>query len=223
MRTRSARHDQHRDRQQSGTPAVRSQFRRGRPQSLPAAAYRERVRRGRKSQDFGPPEIWHEPAGRSSIRYILEPPGTGYRHAVTPQEVRERLALLPRQFTEQVEVIQFSRMTRKRALFPCYGMQWGSTIYLYPIEDSLVEVYVRPPTPAQHIEACMYGGRWEREGRSWHLLWTPETIRDFYLNNVLIHELGHIVDERNTSFEARERYANWFAIEYGYRASRGRR
>jgi hypothetical protein len=28
-------------------------------------------------------------------------------------------------------------------------------------------------------------------------------------------------DERNTSSRDRERYANWFAIEYGYRASRG--
>jgi hypothetical protein len=221
--SRSARQDLHRSRRQPGTLGLRSRFRRGRPQSLPVAAYRERIRRGRKTQDFGPPEVWHEPDGRSRTRFIVEPPGRGYRHAVTVDEVRERLAALPPQFTDGVEILQLSGMTRKRALFPCYGMQWGSTIYLYPIEDSLIEVYGEPPTPAQRIEACMYGGRWEREGRSWQLVWTPETIRDFYLNNVLIHELGHIVDDRNTSFEDRERYANWFAIEYGYRASRGRR
>jgi hypothetical protein len=221
--SRSARHDQHRSRRQPGTLGLRSRLRRSRPQSLPVAAFRERVRQARKTQDFGPPEVWHEPIGRSEISYLLEPPGKGYRHAVTVAEVRERLAMLPRNLTEQIEVIQFSRMTRKRALFPCYGMQWGSTIYLYPIEESLVEVYTRPPTPAQRIDVCMYGGRWERVGKAWHLIWTPETIRDFYLNNVLIHELGHIVDDRNTSFEARERYANWFAIEYGYRVSRGRR
>jgi predicted metalloendopeptidase len=43
------------------------------------------------------------------------------------------------------------------------------------------------------------------------------------LNNVLIHEIGHTVDDRNSSFLDRERFANWFAVEYGYRASRGRR
>ncbi|HUG93781.1 MAG TPA: hypothetical protein VML55_23330 [Planctomycetaceae bacterium] len=220
---RSARHNLHDSRRQPGTLGLRSGFRRGRRQPLPAAAYRERISRIHKTESFGPPEVWHEPQGRVQIAYVVEPPGRGYRHAVTVDEVRARLALLPRQFTRQVDILQFSRMTRKRALFPCYGMQWGSTIYLYPIEDSLVEVYSEPPTPAQRIEACMYGGRWERDGRSWQLVWTPETIRDFYLNNVLIHELGHIVDDRNTSFEARERYANWFAIEYGYRASRGRR
>ena len=44
-------------------------------------------------------------------------------------------------------------MTRKRALFPCYGMQWGSAVYLYPIESSLVEIYLTPPRPEQLIYA----------------------------------------------------------------------
>lgn len=114
-------------------------------------------------------------------------------------------------------------MTKKRSLFPCYGMQWGPSVYLYPIEESLVETYVRPPRPEQVIEAKMFGGRWVQEGGVWRLYWTPETIRDYYLNNVLIHEIGHVNDQRNTNFDARERFANWFAIEFGYRVSRGRK
>jgi predicted nucleic acid-binding protein len=49
---------------------------------------------------------------------------------------------------------------------------------------------------------------------------TEEAIRDFYLNNVLIHELGHILDSRNSSPRDRERFAEWFALEVGYKASR---
>jgi len=140
---------------------------------------------------------------------------------LTPDDVRERLARLPAHLVRNVEVVQFSSMTRKRACFPCYGMQWGRTVYLYPIESSLVEEYHRPPSPIQEQEARMYGGVWSRRKNGWQLLWTRETIHDFYLNNVLIHEVGHVNDERNTSSRDRERYANWFAIEYGYRASRG--
>jgi hypothetical protein len=66
----------------------------------------------------------------------------------------------------------------------------------------------------------MFGGVWSVQGGLWKLSWTLATIRDFYLNNVLIHEVGHVNDERNTSSRDRERYANWFAIEYGYRAAR---
>jgi hypothetical protein len=55
----------------------------------------------------------------------------------------------------------------------------------------------------------------------WTLSWSEQAAQDFYLNNILIHELGHLVDDRNTSYVDRERYAEWFAIEYGYLASGG--
>lgn len=140
---------------------------------------------------------------------------------VTVEQVRERLAQLPKRLTATLEVVQLSRMTRKKRTFPCYGMQWGTAIYLYPVDSSLIEHYSRPPRPAVYNEARMFGGVWEPlGGTAWRLIWTPAAIEDFYLNNVLIHELGHVLDERNTSYRDRERYAEWFAIEYGYKPSR---
>ena len=112
-------------------------------------------------------------------------------------------------------------MTRKKRTFPCYGIQWGTAIYLYPVEESLIESYTRPPKPAQLIEAKMFGGRWEQAGHNlWRLIWTEAAVKDYYLNNILLHELGHLLDNRNSSYVDRERYAEWFAIEYGYKASR---
>jgi hypothetical protein len=188
----------------------------------PVAAYRQR---GivTDSTSFAAPEEWYEPLGRATPLVLTQEPGERYVHPVSREEIVERLSRLPGSIVAQVEVIQLSRMTRKRALFPRYGMQWGQNIYLYPIEASLVERYLRPPTPQLEIEARMYGGVWRQAGREWHLTWTPDALRDFYLNNVLIHEIGHVIDTRNTNPHAREQYANWFAIEYGYRASRGRR
>jgi len=141
-------------------------------------------------------------------------------HPVSVTDIRKRVAQLPEEYRSRLEVVQLSRMTRKRRLFPCYGLQWGASVYLYPIESSLEELYVRAPRPAQRIETEMFGGRWEQDGSYWRLIWTEETIRDYYINNVLIHEIGHINDERNTSFRERERFADWFAVEYGYRATR---
>jgi hypothetical protein len=179
--------------------------------------------RGRGQADmrlpFAPPEVWYEPSEKPGrLRIVRQSAGEGYRHVVTPDEVRERLAGLPKQFTERLEVVQLSRMTRKKRTWPLYGMQWGTAIYLYPIEADLIETYNSPPNPQQATEARMYGGRWEQSGQDrWRLVWTEQTIKDFYLNNILIHELGHLVDDRNTRSVDRERYAEWFAIEYGYR------
>lgn len=190
--------------------------------SKPAAAYRQRDNRSGLGTPYNAPEVWHEPRGTGRLRVAIQPAGAGYLHPVTEAEVRERLSQLPAHFTRDLEVVQFSRMTRKRQTFPCYGMQWGQTVYLYPIEDTLVETYSAPPKPAQQVEAKMFGARWAQQGKIWTLTWTADGLKDFYLNNVLIHEVGHLNDPRNTTYRDRERFANWFAIEHGYRASRGR-
>jgi hypothetical protein len=203
----------------------------------PAPARNNAARSGRKFVTMGkrarissvalrgpylPPERWHEPQEQTTGRFsvIVQAAGLGYRHVLTEEDVRRRLAQLPAWMTKPLEVVQLSQMTRKKRCAPCYGMQWGSTIYLYPIEETLIESFARPPKPAQRIEAAMYGASWLNEQKNWRLLWTEDAIRDFYLNNVLIHELGHILDSRNTSHRDRERYAEWFALEMGYKASR---
>lgn len=173
-------------------------------------------------EPFSPPEDWHEPREDGQpYRIVKQFPGVGYRHVVTPQEIRDRLAMLPDEFVKDLEVVQLSRMTRKKQSFPCYGMQWGSALYLYPLEESLEEQFHAAPQPTFYNEAKMYGGKWEQVGTSWTLTWTEEAIRDFYLNNILIHELGHLLDDRNSTYTDRERYAEWFAIHYGYRATGG--
>jgi hypothetical protein len=195
----------------------------------PASAHQHRGKGLAIGRAFDAPEVWHDPHASEQpgeptkpLKIVVQSPGRGYVHPVSPDDVRERILQLPEEFQSRLQVVQFSRMTRKRRLFPCYGLQWGRSVYLYPIEASLEELYVRAPRPAQRIESEMYGGRWIQDGGFWKLVWTESTIRDFYLNNVLIHEIGHINDDRNTSFRQRERYADWFAIEYGYRASRRR-
>ncbi|MCC7474401.1 MAG: hypothetical protein IT425_03330 [Pirellulales bacterium] len=175
------------------------------------------------SEPFAPPEDWYEPTAASNYRIIVQQPGRGYRHVVTPDQVRERLALVPQRFLKNLEVVQFSRMTRKKQWFPCYGMQWGNALYLYPIEESFVEQFDTPPRPNLVNESQMYGGRWDEQSPgTWTLTWSQQAAEDFYLNNILIHELGHLVDDRNSGYLERERYAEWFAIEYGYLHSGGR-
>jgi len=206
----------------------------------PARARNNAVRSGRKFVTLGkrarissatlrgpylPPERWYEPDEQltGQFKIVVQPAGQGYRHVVTQDDVRRRLAQLPEWMVKPLEVVQLSQMTLKKRRAPCYGMQWGNTIYLYPIEESLVESFVHAPKPAQRIEASMYGARWVHERGTWQLVWTEDAIRDFYLNNVLIHELGHILDNRNTSNRDRERYAEWFALEVGYKTSQRER
>jgi hypothetical protein len=173
-----------------------------------------------------PPEKWYEPTENryETYRVVTHSPGKGYRHVVTAEDIRNRLAHLPAWMTENLEVVQLSQITRKKKTFPCYGMQWGNSLYLYPIEESRVEQFLSQPNPRHQSETRLFGGVWShaKNGR-WICTWTEESIRDFYLNNILIHEPGHLLDDRNRSYIDRERYAEWFAIEYGYRPTQRER
>jgi hypothetical protein len=205
------------------------QRRSGRPTALTSvshhrkqipSAHQHRGDARNRHQRFDAPEIWHEPVDGAALTVKHCEPGLGFVHALSADDIKTRIAELPERYTSQLQVVQLSSMTRKRQLFPCYGLQWGIAVYLYPIEESLEELYTQCPRPAQRIETEMFGGRWVRDGKLWRLIWTHNSIRDFYLNNVLIHEIGHINDDRNTRFRDRERFADWFALEYGFRASR---
>ncbi len=176
---------------------------------------------------YQPPEDWHaalDVEDSADYRVVVQDAGPGYTHVVTEKQIRKRLAQLPESMRYPLHTIQLSRMTRKKQSFPCYGMQWGATLYLYPIETGLVEYFNRPPRPAVYNETRQFGGRWvQRSSSLWTLVWTEASIRNFYLNNILIHELGHLLDNRNTNYRDRERYAEWFAIEHGLRPSKRQR
>ena len=203
---------------------MRAMSSRRRPSHRAPLSQRGRGLEKSECTDFAPPEDWYEPSEDENLttdyRIIEQIPGDGYCHVLTARDIRERLSLLPDAALLPLEVIQLSRMTKKKQSFPCYGMQWGSTLYLYPIEESLIEYFPQPPGPAQYNEAKQFGGRWVQDCTEWQLIWTEATIKDFYLNNILIHELGHLLDDRNTSYTDRERYAEWFAIEHGVKKTK---
>lgn len=198
---------------------IRSRYSQQRPKQARRSSTGQRNAR----LPFAPPENWYDSTESTGYRIVVQEPGEGYRHILTPADIRARLAQAPQNFLSQLEIVQLSKMTRKKASFPCYGMQWGNTLYLYPLEESLVEHFDSPPRPNLVNETQMYGGEWtETSPGNWTLTWSETAARDFYLNNILMHELGHLVDDRNTGYMDRERYAEWFAVEYGYRYTGGR-
>lgn len=187
---------------------------------------RNRFAQSEAKRSFFPNEDWYEPieGEADGYRIIEKNPGFGLAHVVTPTEIADRLAQLPPEMLIELDVVQLGQITKKKKSFPCYGMQWGTALYLYPMCETFVESYAAPPSPRLLVETKMFGGKWtdDAANKTWTLSWTEQTARDFYLNNILIHELGHLLDDRNTGYEDRERYAEWFAVEYGYKPSRAK-
>src|SRR5262245_23523913 len=87
---------------------------------------RERIGSAQLRGPYLPPERWYEPTEQLTGRYsvIVQSAGTGYRHVITEDDIRRRLAQLPAWMVKPLEVVQLSQMTRKKRCAPCYGMQW---------------------------------------------------------------------------------------------------
>ena len=59
---------------------------------------------------FIPPEDWYEPESSdiraSGFEIVVQPPGEGYQHVLTADEIRHRLAQLPGSMIEPLEFVQ---------------------------------------------------------------------------------------------------------------------
>jgi len=149
------------------------------------------------------------------IYFHIETPGKGYTHVVTEDEILSRLHELPDHLLCNLNCVVLPRMTRKRERFNIYGLQWGNSVYLYPMESCLT-VGAKHKLGIDVVnEARQFGATIEETKTGPIIHWTPETIKLYYLENILIHELGHTYDVKNTSVKDREAYAEWFARKYG--------
>lgn len=179
------------------------------------APYLRKLRRKEKRcKEYWPPEEWFD-GEEGKWKVVVRDPGKGFFHPVPAVVINSFLSQLPKEWTSRLGVVCLAQMTRKKWSRACYGLQWGSTVYLYPAEEDLCETYNRPPGPKLRIEVQKAGGRFVTEGKLWVLQWDLESLRRFYLYNVLLHELAHTLDDRNRNWRDRERFAEAFVERYG--------
>ncbi len=135
--------------------------------NVPVLAYRQRgpIPEQGVGGD-GPGEIWHEARGDGRTRFSLPPCGRRLRAPGDGRRGSRAAGRTPRRVHRQTGSCAVQPDDAQADPLPCYGMQWGAAVYLYPVEENYVEKYVRPPTPQQRIEARMFGGVWSRQGAS---------------------------------------------------------
>jgi hypothetical protein len=150
-------------------------------------------------------------------------PHPDFVRPVNENDIRAALATVPADYTADLRAVFVLSGSKKQArvarrLF-CWGTYWRRCIFLAPFPKSLMEASYRPELcPSKLIE-------WERAGAvirdvpgGVRVTFDAASLRRFYLREVLMHEVGHHVDRRpREPSRTREGFANWFALEYGYR------
>lgn len=157
--------------------------------------------------------------------YFEWKPAPGLIQPLTLQDVRSALGRAPEEFTKDLKGVFLCRGSRKQLqthgiTYGCYSGFYRS-IFLFPFYESRKIYYHRKPKPSISMEYERHGAVWNREERGWNFEFSPESLRSFYTWDVLYHELGHHIDYMNgwdhKNDRQRERFAEWFAMEYGMR------
>ena len=107
---------------------------------------------------------------------------------------------------------------QRRARSLTFGMYSQNRIYLFPVAtERLANGWTSPNNPDRCRSACA-----AEPVRTWNrgatVTFDEESLRRFYLIDVLPHEIGHHVDHaRGSTSRDAERFAEWFA-DYQYTA-----
>jgi len=109
--------------------------------------------------------------------------------------------------------------TKKQDLVSYSGLfHWGcycwDRIYLHPYPRRRLAYWLGTRVdPRYEREYGPSGVEILEQGGYYRLVWSEASLRRYYLDNVLLHEIGHHADKRAASRRKRERFADWFAAE----------
>lgn len=164
------------------------------------------------------PDLVFETELGDKISIVVRDLHSKFMRPFAVEDVRDTLLRVPPEFLARLETIYLLGGTSKQDkvafgnLFR-YGCYWYCRIALHAFPQRLLsERYSKLPAPDIMQEYERAGATWTHDKEGWLFQFKPETLRAFYLYDVLLHEVGHHVDRRNIekSTKDAERYANWF-------------
>lgn len=159
------------------------------------------------------------------IFYAAYKAGRGWEHPLSLEAVKDFMGKIPQEFTRELKAVFLCPGSRKQlnfrdTCFGCYDNYYNS-IFLFPFFSDRSLYYKTKPKPSECLEFERHGAIWNNQGDYWVLEFSPEALKSFYLRDVLVHEIGHHVDNiflAGTRNDAeKERFAEWFALEFGMR------
>jgi hypothetical protein len=157
--------------------------------------------------------------------FIKDNPSKDFYFPVSEEEILERINQLPIEHRENITHIWLKKVDKEdyqnhetfQGMFIC-----GSGVNLIVLsafpKDLKMNFGTKRPLKRElklYLNWCQ-DLRFDENKKIWFLQWQEETIRDYYLNSLLLHEIGHFVESVYQSFwsKASKRKSENFADNY---------
>ena len=154
----------------------------------------------------------------------VEPTHGEFCFPVTVDDIRSAIKRIPRQYVLGIKAILVppgsKKQTKAANSLYLYGEYWQSCIFLHPMPKSMLRMkFAGNLKPNQGEEYRRAGAKVSTTGSVTEIEFNADSLRNFYLNDVLVHEVGHHVDRQIRTQSKREGFASWFASEYGFKVN----
>ena len=156
--------------------------------------------------------------------FIVDNPSRDFFFPLTPNEIRHELKHLPKRDWSQITHIwlrRFKKAEYEAGELPLAEFICGSgvrLIVLYPWPLDLRTPFgPKKPSDRQLKSYSQYAIELQKDNDGWHLKWNAAAVKDFCVEQLLYHEVGHHVDwyKRHWS-KANSKAIEEFADQYAY-------
>lgn len=156
--------------------------------------------------------------------FIVDNPSRDFFFPLTPEDIRKELGHLPRRHWSQITHIWLRRRRKadvSTGEFPLAEFICGSgvrLIVLYPWLRNL-SLPLGTARPTRHLKRryAQYTTDVRQVGSNWQLHWEKDAIRNFSVEQLLYHEIGHHLDWYQRRWSSANRKAvEEFADQYAF-------
>ena len=143
---------------------------------------------------------------------------------VTEKDIEATLARIPPEYVAGVKAILVPGGSKKqikvaKSLY-LFGEYWQECVFLHPYPKArLTLTFYKKPNPSVTQEYRRAGAIIKTKRSGIEISFDETSLKQFYLRDVLMHEIGHHNDNRlkDRSRRKSETFAEWFALEHGFR------
>ena len=160
--------------------------------------------------------------------FISDNPSRDFYFPISIEEIKEFLNKLPKEHSENLTHIWLRKMSTKEyekegSLQGCFICGSGvNLIILYPFpKDMTMKFGKKKPQKKLLKWYSEYSPELKEESGEWKLIWTEDKIKKYYLEGLLLHEIGHQMDSFYQRFWSKgygrkaEKFADNFAYFWG--------
>lgn len=168
--------------------------------------------------------------GQSLPIFYCDNPSRDFFHPLNVDEIKVALAQLPSAHTAEITHV-WLRKVKKRDFGKKDGYQasfiCGSGVNLIILNSFPNDLRMKfgKKTPGKKVRKffALWENEWVLEEGYWFLEWTEKGISNYYLDHLLLHEIGHLLDSQFQRFYSKSSGAKKENFANGYAASWSKR